>query len=205
MTDPIYTTLNAIREHEPCEDGWAKLLSNLGKTKADDEPLALVEILKSNGVEDAIWCLRVLPEEYESKVRLFNCDIAEHVLHLYMAQYPNDTRVVEAIRISRMFAKGEATQEELFAARDAARGAAWDAADAVARATAWDAAWAVEAVARAAVRATARDAARDSVGAARAAARDAAWATAGAAAEAAGEKEREWQANLFVSYFGGAG
>ena len=203
MTDPIYTTLNAIREHVPCEDGWVKLLSHLGKTKADDEPLALVEILKSNGVADAIWCLRVLPEEYESKVRLFNCDIAEHVLHLYMAQYPNDTWAADAVRISRMFANGEATQEELFAARDAARDAAWDAADAAARGVAARAtAWAVEAVARAAVwavEATAR-------GAAMGAAWDAAWAaTADAAAEAAGEKEREWQASLFVSYFGGAG
>ena len=172
MTDPIYTTLNAIREHEPCEDGWVKLLSHLGKTKADDEPLALVEILKSNGIADAIWCLRALPEEHESKVRLFNCDIAEHVLPIYTAQYPNDTRVADAIRISRMFANGEATQDEL----SATRAAAWTAAGAAA-------------------------------GSARAAA-DAAWDAldaADAAADAAGEKEREWQANLFMSYFGGAG
>lgn len=36
-----YTTLNKIRAHSPCASGWEKLLNHLGKTKADDEPLAL--------------------------------------------------------------------------------------------------------------------------------------------------------------------
>ena len=35
----ITTTLNKIREHEPCADGWKKLLTHLNKTEADDEPL----------------------------------------------------------------------------------------------------------------------------------------------------------------------
>jgi hypothetical protein len=48
------TTLNAIREHSPCADGWAKLLRHLGKTQADDEPLALTTILDSNGPDDAL-------------------------------------------------------------------------------------------------------------------------------------------------------
>lgn len=30
----ITTTLNAIREHSPCESGWRKLLKHLGKTEA---------------------------------------------------------------------------------------------------------------------------------------------------------------------------
>jgi len=38
----ITTTLNEIKKHCPCEDGWKKLLKHLGKTKADDEPLPLV-------------------------------------------------------------------------------------------------------------------------------------------------------------------
>jgi hypothetical protein len=45
----ITTTLNAIRKHHPCKEGWEKLLKHLGKTKADDEPLAFVAILDSNG------------------------------------------------------------------------------------------------------------------------------------------------------------
>lgn len=51
------TTLNQIRSQKPCEDGWKKLLTYLGKTKADDAPLTILSVLESNGLEDAIWCL----------------------------------------------------------------------------------------------------------------------------------------------------
>ena len=54
----IYTTLNHIREHSPCTDGWRKLLKHLGKTEADDDPLAYSTILESNGLDDVLWCLR---------------------------------------------------------------------------------------------------------------------------------------------------
>ncbi len=59
------TTLNEILECDPCgqddgDYGWSLLLKNLGKTKADDEPLSFMEILKSNGIKDAVWALRVL-------------------------------------------------------------------------------------------------------------------------------------------------
>ncbi len=40
----IYTTLNKIRAHSPCADGWAKLLRHLGKTQADDEPVSLLTL-----------------------------------------------------------------------------------------------------------------------------------------------------------------
>ena len=53
----ITTTLSAIRKHRPCEPGWEKLLASLGKTKADNQPLQMVTILKSNGLRDALWCL----------------------------------------------------------------------------------------------------------------------------------------------------
>lgn len=58
------TTLNQIRSHSPCADGWAKLLKHLNKTGPDDKPLSLLTVLNSNGLDDAIWCLRteVTPE-----------------------------------------------------------------------------------------------------------------------------------------------
>lgn len=34
---PWTTTLNKIRSFHPCEDGWEKLLGNLGKTEANNE------------------------------------------------------------------------------------------------------------------------------------------------------------------------
>jgi hypothetical protein len=71
---------------------------------------------------------------------------------------------LKALQVKRLWLDGQATDEELAAARGAARGAAWDAA----RGAAWAASW---------------DAARDAAwGAARGAARAAAWAAAPAAA-----------------------
>ena len=57
----IYTTLNRIRKHEPCAAGWRKLLKHLGKTEADDAPLAYSTILNAVGLDDALWCLRAEP------------------------------------------------------------------------------------------------------------------------------------------------
>jgi hypothetical protein len=98
-------------------------------------------------------------------LRLFACDCAEEALTLWKV---TDKRSWDAIEVSRRYANGKATKEELAAAWDAARAAASDAAS--------DAAWAA---ARAAARAAASDAASD---AARAAAWDAARAAAWAAA-----------------------
>jgi hypothetical protein len=55
----IYMTLNEIRAFKPCESGWKTLLKSLNKTEADDEPIAFDRIIESNGLRDAIWCMRV--------------------------------------------------------------------------------------------------------------------------------------------------
>ena len=55
--------------------------------------------------------------------RLFAADCAEHVLPIFEAAYPNDSRPREALAVARRFADGEATREELTAARDAASAA----------------------------------------------------------------------------------
>jgi len=58
----IYITLNKIRQHEPLPEMWAKLLSHLGKTEPDDEPLALTMVLDAVGLSEAVWCLRFCDE-----------------------------------------------------------------------------------------------------------------------------------------------
>lgn len=116
----ITTTLNAIRAQHPCEDGWKRLLIDLGKTKADDEPLPLVTILDSNGIDDALWCLRAV-EGYDKEKRVFAVWCARQVQHLL-----TDPRSIAAIDVAERFAYGKATQEELeaaWAAADAARAA----------------------------------------------------------------------------------
>ena len=136
------TTLIAIREHNPCTNGWKKLLSHLEKTKADDELLPITTILDSNGVEDALWCLRAVGGR-DREIRLYAVWCARQVQHL-MA----DQRSINALDVAVRHANGTATDDELAAAwaaardaaRDAALAAARDAALAAARDAAWDAA-----------------------------------------------------------------
>jgi len=168
MTDTAYltTTLAAIRQHSPCEDGWARLLKHLGKTKIDDEPLALVTVLDSNGLQDALWCLRAV-DSHDREMRLFAVWCARQVQHLM-----KDPRSIAALDVAERYAAGLATSAELAAAWNAARDAADSAsAEDVPRATAWAAAWTV-----------ARDSARDTPwSATRASARATAWAAAASA------------------------
>ena len=153
------TTLNKIRVHAPCADGWRKLLTHLNKTQADDEPLALATILHSNGLEDAIWCLRAV-DGHEKEMRLYAVWCARQVQHLM-----KDPRLLAALDVAERHAHGQATDAELAAAyaasaaayaASAAAYAAWAAASA-ASAAARDAAYAASAVARVA-RAAAREA-----------------------------------------------
>ena len=122
----ITTTLNRIKKHDPCIDGWKKLLKYLGKTKPDDEPLPYSVIVKSNGLDDALWCCRAEPQ-YAKEWRLFAVWCARQVQHLM-----KDERSIKVIDVAERYANGQATEEELYVAgegaRDAAMVAAWAAA-----------------------------------------------------------------------------
>ena len=167
------TTLAAIRAQSPCEDGWRTLLAHLGKTAADDEPLPLLTVLDSNGLDDALWVLScAMPDD--RLARHFQAWCAEQVLHLFERERPNDKRVRHQIA-TLINDRADA------AARDAARDAAWDAARD---------AWAAEA---------ARAARAAAWGAARAAARDAAWAAARDAAMDAARAAQERQLRAMLT------
>jgi hypothetical protein len=163
-----YTTLNKIREQGPCIDGWIKLLDSLGKTSADDEPLAFTTILDSNGLDDALWCLRSAPE-YDTEWRLFAVWCARQVQHLM-----TDQRSLNALDVSERYAYGWATAAELAAAWTAAWTAAEAAADATSRAVSEAAAWAASRAVSGAAAWTA--------------ARAAAWAASRAVSEAVSEE-----------------
>ena len=115
-------TLNRIRYHRPCQSGWIKQLKHLGKTEADDDPLSLLTVLESNGLDDALWCLRAV-EGHKKQIRRFACDCALDVIHLWDAP-PIVKKYLE-------------TGDEKI--RAAARDAAWDAAWAAAGDAAGDA------------------------------------------------------------------
>lgn len=207
MTERLWKPLGTNRKpHHGCNGRWARVGEWMPAVKGD-------LVLRRNGYHlcrdgDLVQWLR--PELYiaecrgertdsddkivvrearlvrrvevwnERTARLFACDCAEHVVHL-----TNDDRVAAAIQVARRFALGDATEEELAAARAAAVAAG---------AAAWAAirvAW----VARAAVVAA---------GAAAWAAVRAAWvaraAAVAAAVAAAGVAERKWQTTKLLEY-----
>lgn len=88
-------------------------------------------------------------EEWNPKTqRLFAVDCAEHVLHLFETEHPNDDRPRTAIETTRRFVLGEVSVQELLAAEStawiaamSARFDAGSAADSAARFAAQAAAW----------------------------------------------------------------
>ena len=177
----ITTTLNRIREHSPCEDGWTNLLAGLGKTSADDAALPFTTILEINGLDDAHWCCRAEPQ-HEKEWRLLMVAYARRVEHL--STHPS---VKNAIDVAERYANGKATEKELSAARAAV--------------------WAVRAAESAARDAamvagdTTRADAGDEIWFAARAARTALWKAARSApitACAVWEDEREWQTQEFL-------
>lgn len=173
----IYTTLNRIRACHPCghdrrelpHTGLWKLLDHLGKTDTDDEPLAFLTVLDSNGLDDALWCLRAEPQ-LSSIWRMYAVRRARSVL------YPDAHKSLALVllNVAENRARGLASDSDLAAARDAAwtvgRSAAWEAAGEAAwvaaryaaweaaRVAAWEAAWEADEVA---ARPAAWEAARD--------------------------------------------
>jgi len=62
MTDTAKPTitLQQIRDAGPCESGWRKLNKTLGNPDLSVE-ISIGDVVLSNGLDDALWCLRVLP------------------------------------------------------------------------------------------------------------------------------------------------
>lgn len=106
------TTLARIREHHPCTTGWKVLCKHLGPDWPENRPIPLISILESNGWREAVWVLRAV-DGIDQQIRLFVCDCAEQMLPKFEQQYPNYQVPRQVIEVSRRFAKGEATIEEL--------------------------------------------------------------------------------------------
>jgi len=134
--------------------------------------------------ENKLWCLlrpEVIPEK---TLHTLSCDFADRaLLREREAGREPDPRSWRAVAVKRLWIDGQATDDELRAARAAAWEAAGEAAGEAARAAAREAAWVA-----------AREAAWEAAWEAALAAARAAWEAALAAARAAArEAEREWQ------------
>ncbi len=164
-----------IRRFNPCYDP-----SELGSKER--EYLPIVEAVekyrdKCKNKGDVVWLLCRKEFMTDRDMRLFAVWCAREALKLL--ENP-DQRSIDACDVAERFANGEATSDELSAARDAA----WDAAGDAARYAAW-----------AAAAAAAGDAAAAAAG-------DAAWAAARTAAgDAAWAAARAEQIDKLLTYF----
>jgi hypothetical protein len=121
-------TLGDIRAHRPCEPGWDKLVASCG-TDDPGHTVSLIDILDSNGIDDAIWAVRCLPRRARVSLALAFAATVEHL----------SSAAAKCNAVTRRWLVGDATDDELAAAALAAGGAAALAAGAWA---AWAAAWA---------------------------------------------------------------
>jgi hypothetical protein len=126
MTKP---TLQQIRDHSPCRDGWAKLLKSLGNPSDMTTQVSIGQIARSNGAQDALWCLRCADFDRRDIIRCILPSVKRASVHT------TDKRVAEFIDvIEQWLADDDAVN--LQAAAYAAY-AAHAAADAAARAAAY--------------------------------------------------------------------
>lgn len=111
-----HTTLRRIMGGEHLSpDQWASLLLYLGKTGADEEPLSLPTVCEAVGLDAALSCLRAC-DGLEREARSFTAWCGRQVQHLM-----DDPSSLAALDVGERYAKGEATDEELLAAREAAQ------------------------------------------------------------------------------------
>jgi hypothetical protein len=160
-------TVDQVLSWHPCSEYTRERVTELF---AGHDTVTVADILNMDiPPQDKLWA--ALHREFFTDERLHNlaCDFAEHVVHLC----GDDPRPQAAIDAKRAWLRGEITDEELTAARDAA----WDASWVAAGAATWNVTWAsAGTTASAAASATAS-----------AAASAAAWVAAWAAREAAKE------------------
>lgn len=100
-----YTTLGSIKSEVKKLKGIV-----LDQEDIDNEPLSFKDILENYDIQEAIWCLRVLPG-CDIDVLKFKLKLARHV-----EQYDESSIAKKCLDVLEKFIKNEATKEELFSA-----------------------------------------------------------------------------------------
>ena len=98
------TTFDAIMKYNPCQAGINEFTKKSGKTSGE---VSFAEILESNGILDALWCLRVL-SNYHPAVMKFNLLCARRVEHLITTG-----KAKKFLDVLEMYLDGEASKKEL--------------------------------------------------------------------------------------------
>lgn len=109
----FYTTLKKYREVFPSTKDWCKLLTHLGKKKADDDPLPIKTILDVNGLASAISAVTYsFTPEFTPETQLFAIRCV-----LQIKNIAKNERCLADLEIGERYAVGDATDEELDEAR----------------------------------------------------------------------------------------
>jgi hypothetical protein len=120
----LYTTLKLLRDNSACSLGMETLTASLPKNQKDDKPISLAHILKSNGLDHALWALRATTVDSRKVAAHLAIEFAYPVLPLFEKQYPEDLRPRKALEAASAFLDGKITLQELEAASGAASRAA---------------------------------------------------------------------------------
>ena len=201
------TTFARLKQARACASGYRTLAKHLVSVEeyGEDKEINLLTILDSNGLYDALWCLRATVQDCDREKRLIACEFAESVLHIFESKYPNDNRPRKTIQSAKQFANGGISMEEMRESRRSAAAADADAAYAAAAAADAYAAYAADADAAYAAAAAAAADAYAAYAAAAAAAADAydayaAYAADAADAAAARAKKKMQLTEIFKKY-----
>ena len=124
-------TLQVIRDHRPCQGGWETLTKAIGSNLTTE--LSIGNVLISNGLDDALWCLECL--EPRVRVAAIMPAVKRAAVHI------DDKRVHDCIADIDKWLAGDDTVD-----LDAAEVASWaaalraeQAAQAAAQAASWEA------------------------------------------------------------------
>jgi hypothetical protein len=101
----LTTTFTKLHAEPGSAELYKKLAKSLGGvTKyGKDTPIPLDKIIASDGLADAIWTMRCTNEPPFMLLLEFACRCAEHTLPVFEDKYPEDKRVVGAIKAARKY------------------------------------------------------------------------------------------------------
>ena len=98
-------TLAQVSACLPCEDGWCKALKALG-TSDPATTITIGDVVLSNGVSDALWCLRVLNWE-DVAVRRYVLRTVVLPACRRAATHTTDSRVIECLDVLDRWVDGD--------------------------------------------------------------------------------------------------
>ena len=105
-------TLQEIRDHSPRQSGWKKLTKAVGNDMTT--ALSIGDVVLSNGLDDALWCLRCL--ETKKRVAAIMPAVKRAAVH------SKDQRVHDCVKDIEKWLDGD-NSINLFAVESAARAA----------------------------------------------------------------------------------